>query len=143
MGSAGTDKKKTLLGWVDIVSPSMAAVNGTEVLGNMRALSMLVQKIEAFNKASSKKGGGYCVETVALTLHRWTLRRARGGQTNTRVFWDRRKAKPSNPRQEYGTILEALSDKEVVVTLNNWNFQSDKGTTIKVLEKRINPYPEW
>ena len=30
--------------------------------------------------------------------------------------------------------VEVLSDKEVVVTLNNWNFQSDKGTTNKVLE---------
>jgi hypothetical protein len=39
--------------------------------------------------------------------------------------------------------LEALSDKEIVVTLNNWNVQSAKGATIKVLEKHINPYLAW
>ncbi len=38
--------------------------------------------------------------------------------------------------------LEALSDK-VVATLNNWNFQPDKGTTIKTVEKHINPDLEW
>ena len=78
-----------------------------------------------------------------MTLHLWNLRRASGVQANTRVFWDRRKANTSNPRQEYGTTLEALSDKVVVVTLNNWTVQSDRSTTIKVLEKHINPYLEW
>ena len=50
---------------------------------------------------------------------------------------------PSNPRQDYGTSLEALSDKEVAVTLNTWTFQSDKAATITMLEKHISPYLEW
>jgi hypothetical protein len=68
---------------------------------------------------------------------------ASGDQTNTRAFWDRRKAITRNPRQEHDATLEDLSDKEVVVTLNSWNFQSDKGTTINMLETHANPYLAW
>ena len=53
--------------------------------------------------------------------------------------WVLRDLTKKNPRQKYITTLEALSDKEVAVTLNSWNFQSDQGTTINVLEKHITP----
>ena len=105
-----------------MVYPGMAVVNGCRGLDNMQALIMLVQKTEVINKESSNKGGGYFVERVVLTLHLWQLRVASGDQTNSRVFWDKRMAHPSSPRQDYGKTLEALSDKEVVVTLNSWNF---------------------
>ena len=121
----------------------MVVVNGTRDLDSTQALNMLGQRIEEFNKESSNKGGGYFVERAVLTLNLWNIKRARGDQTNSRVFGDKRKATTSNPKQEYGTTLEALSGKFVVVTLNNWTFQSDKGTTINMLEKHINPYLEW
>ena len=40
--------------------------------------------------------------------------------------------------RDFATLV-AFSDEEVVVTLNNWNFQSDKATAIKVLETSTNP----
>ncbi len=68
--------------------------------------------------------------------------KASGDQTNSRVFGDRRKAHPTHST-DYGKTLEVVSDKEVVVTLKNWNFQPDKATTINLLERHINPYLEW
>ncbi len=82
-------------------------------------------------------------ERVALALRIWTIRLASGGQTNTKVFWDRRKHDTRTPRLDHCTTLEALSDKEIVVTLNNWNIQSDKGHHVGVGEEHINPYLEW
>ena len=105
-------------------------VKGTKDLDNMQALNMLVQKNDEFNRESSKKGGGYFVGRVVLTLRLWNLKRASVDQTNSKVFWDKRQAHPSNPK-DYGKTLEALSDKEAAVTLNNRNFHSDKATTIK------------
>jgi hypothetical protein len=37
------------------------------------------------------------------------------------------------PKLDHCATLEALPDKEVVFTLNNWNFQCDKAN-IKMLE---------
>ena len=61
----------------------------------------------------------------------------------TRVFLDRRKHNTKHPKLYHVTTLEALSDKVVVVALNNWNFQSAKATAIKVLEPSMNPYLVW
>ena len=97
--------------------------------------------MEQFNQ--DKGGGGYFVERVVLTLHLWQLRRASGDQTNSRVFGDRRKAHPSTPRQDYSKTLEGLTDKEVVISLKNRNFQFDRATTINMLETHMNIYLEW
>ena len=55
-------------------------------------------------------------------------------------MWDKSNHKTKHPKLDHATTLE---DNEIEVTLNNWNLQSDKGATIKVLEKHINPYLEW
>jgi hypothetical protein len=67
---------------------------------------MLVQQIEQVNK--DKGGGCYFVERVVLALFLWTLKRDSRDQTNSRVFWDKRKAHPSNPKKDCGKTLGEL-----------------------------------
>ena len=131
----------SILGWVYMVLPGTGAVHCASNSYDMQALNMLLNMIAQFNK--DKGGGGYFVERVVLTLYLWKVRMARGDQTNSNVVWNKRKAQPNNPNQGYGKTLEAFSDNELLVTLNNWNFQYDKATAIKMLETHINPDLEW
>ena len=100
-----------------------------------------MSRTEEFNKQSSNKGGGYFVERVVLTSTSGSSRWPVGIRAIAVSFWGKRKAHPSNRNQDLGRTLEAMSDKEVVVILSNWNFPSEKGATIKMLGKHINPLP--
>ena len=48
--------KKNILGWVYMACPGMAVVNCTKDLGNMEALTMIVEHIQEFNNKELKEG---------------------------------------------------------------------------------------
>lgn len=141
-------RKQNLITWVYFVSSQMAIVVFSKGTESGEALDQALQACISWNKEQTKKyketgEQGSFIERIVLskTMMAEPSIQARMQDTKERVFWDKYSqfAEKGGKDTLDSRSIEALHDKEVVVTLHNFPYLTNKQATCEALVRRVQP----
>jgi hypothetical protein len=136
---------KGILDWVYLVAAGMAVVSPRGYITCLADLEKLKTHCEDHNNQFGKKKanmGAYYAERIVLSkrLMEEPEIKAKLGDNQNRVFWDRNFSKDGKDLLRDNKTCSAMTSQEVVVTLNNWHFMSNKELTLHNLTHVVTPY---